>query len=286
MSKTKKSTTNYNPYTPSRRFMTKEDFSDITKSTPEKSLTFYIKERAGRDNTGRISVHHKGGGAKKKYRIISSLQEKLDMPATVASIEYDPYRTSRIMLVRFEDGAKMYLIAPEGIKVGQTIIAKEDAKITLGNRAKLKNIPTGTEIYDVETQPNSKGRMVRSAGASAMVLAQAEGEGKRAKYIQVKMPSGEVRLLHKENFASIGKVGNIAHGTVKIGKAGRSRWLGIRPTVRGKVKNPVDHPHGGGEGKNPIGLKYPKTPWGKPARGVRTRKNKRTNKFIIKRRKK
>jgi len=188
------------------------------------------------------------------------------------------------MLVQFEDSAKRYLIAPFGIEVGSVIIATEKTKPKLGNRIKMENIPTGTEVYDIEMEPKSKNRLVRSAGCSAILLASAEGEGKRGNYIQVRMPSGEVRLIHKDCYASIGKVSNINHSNVKIGKAGRSRWMGIRPTVRGKAQNPVDHPHGGGEGGNSIGLKYPKTPWGKPALGKITRRNKRTRRFIVKRR--
>jgi large subunit ribosomal protein L2 len=279
-----KSQLGYKPYTASRRFMTREDYSEITEKKPYKKLLSILKKHSGRDKTGKISVHHQGGRSKRMYRIISSLDEKLNVPATVKTIEYDPNRSARIMLVQYEDGAKRYLIAPFGIKVGAVIIAAEKIKPNIGNRIKLENIPTGTEIYDIQMEPGSHNRLARSAGCSAMILAQAEGVGKRGNYIQVRMPSGEIRLIHKECFASIGKVSNINHSNVKIGKAGRMRWMGIRPTVRGKAKNPVDHPHGGGEGGNSIGLKYPKTPWGKPAMGKITRKNKRTRRFIVKRR--
>lgn len=280
----KKTKAGYKPYTPSRRFMTRQDFSMITAKKPHKSLTKRLKKRSGRDNLGHISIGHTGGGSRKKYRIISSLQEKIDIKAKVLTIEYDPRRSARIMLIEYSDGKKAYLIAPTGIKVGAEIVASEKAPLKTGNRMKLKNVPSGTEIYDIETQPGIKGRLVRAAGGAAIVLAQAEGEGKRANYIQIKLPSGEIRLIHKECYASIGRVGNLAHSSVKLGKAGRSRWMGIRPKSRGKAKNPCDHPHGGGEGGSPIGLKYPKTATGKPALGKITRRRKTTNKFIIKRR--
>lgn len=275
----------YNAYTPSRRFMTRQDFSILTTKKPTKSLTKRLKMKSGRDNNGRISVRRRGGGSRKKYRIISSLQEQLGKKATVQSIEYDPLRSARIMLVKYEDGNSAYLIAPENIKKRSIIIAQEKAPLKSGNRMKLKHIPTGTEIYDIESRPGSRGRYVRSAGTAALVLAPAEGKGKRSNYIQIKLPSSEIRLIHKECYTSIGRVSNIAHSAVKLGKAGRSRWLRNRPKVRGKAKNPTDHPHGGGEGGSPIGLKHPKTPTGKPALGKITRKNKRTDKFIIKRRK-
>lgn len=282
----KKTNLSYRPYTASRRFMTRQDFSMITESKSHKSLTRKKKRSSGRDKTGQISIGHSGGGQKKKYRIISSLQDRLDHKAKVLSIQYDPNRSARIMLVEFEDKSVVYLLAPNEIKIGDEIVASEKNSVKIGNRMKLKNIPTGIEVYDVETQPGTRGRLARSAGSAVMVLAQADGEGKRANYIQIKMPSGEIRLIHKECFASIGRVSNISHSSVKLGKAGRSRWMGIRPKSRGKAKNPCDHPHGGGEGGNSIGLKYPKTPWGKPALGKITRNNKITDKFIIKRRNK
>lgn len=275
----------YKPYTPSRRFMTKADFSEITVSKPNKKLIKTKTRLTGRDKYGHISTAHRGGGNKRRYRIISSLQSEIGKIAEVKTIEYDPNRSARIMLVEFENKTKAYLLAPYNIKIGQQIVCKEDTKIQIGNRLKLKNIPTGTEIHDIEIEPGKKTNLVRSAGCSAILLAKAEGEGKRANYIQIKMPSGEIRLLHKECFASIGKVSNINNSNIKIGKAGRKRWLRRRPVVRGKAKNPVDHPHGGGEGGNSVGLVYPKTPWGKPAMGYKTRKNKRTEKYIIKRRK-
>lgn len=274
----------YKPYTPSRRFMTREDYTEITHKKPYKKLLQTLKKHAGRDKTGKISIQHRGGGSKRKYRIITTLDSKINTPAKVLTVEYDPNRSGRIMLVEFEDKTKSYILAPYGIKINDIVVGSDKAKINIGNRMKLKNIPTGTEIYDIQTNPSSKKSMVRSAGSSATLLAQADGEGKRANYIQIKLPSGEIRLIHKNCFACIGKVSNPNHSNVKLGKAGRSRWLGIRPTVRGKAKNPVDHPHGGGEGGNPIGLKYPKTPWGKHALGKITRKNKRTNKYIVKKR--
>ena len=265
--------------------MTRQDVSEITKKTPEKSLLVPLKKHSGRDKTGKISVHHRGGGHKRQYRLMSTLDQFINQTAQILAIEYDPNRTGRIALVQFDNKKKAYILAPANLKVGTSIIASEKTPVKTGNRMKLKNIPSGTQIYDIQTRPESKHGMVRSAGSSAMLLSAAEGEGKKANYIQVKLPSGEIRLLHKECFASVGQVGNITHGTVKIGKAGRSRWMGIRPTTRGKAKNPCDHPHGGGEGSNSIGLKYPKTPWGKPAMGKVTRKNKRTRKFIISRKK-
>lgn len=276
----------YRPITPSRRFMSREDYSEITKKSPQKSLTRITKKTAGRDDSGQISVRHIGGGSKRKYRLISSLQNLQGKEAKVKSIEYDPNRTARIAMVEYDKNKKAYLLAPTGLKVNDKIISQEKTPIKTGNRLKLKNISIGTEIYDIEIKPGSRGKLVRSAGSVAYLAAKAEGEGKRGNYVQVKLPSSEIRLIHKECYASIGKVSNISHSAITIGKAGRMRWMGIRPTVRGKAMNPNDHPHGGGEGHNPIGLKYPKTPWGKPALGYKTRKNKRSNKFIIQRRKK
>ena len=276
-------TIGYKPYTASRRFMTREDYSEITKKTPHKSLLAKLQKHGGRDNLGHISIRHQGGQSKRFYRIISRLDEFLDKPAKIVAIEYDPNRSGRIALLEFADKKKIYILAPAKLTVGDSILASEKTPVKIGNRMKLKNISTGAQIYDIQTNPGSKNGMVRSAGSLAMVLALAEGEGKRGNYMQVKLPSGEIRLIHKECFASIGQVSNILHSTVKIGKAGRSRWMGIRPTTRGKAQNPVDHPHGGGEGSNSVGLKYPKTPWGKPAMGKITRKNKRTNKFIVRR---
>ncbi len=278
------STSTYKPYTPSRRFMTRQDFSMITTKTPHKSLLKRFKKSSGRDNTGQISIGHKGGGCRKKYRIISSLQDRLNIKAKVKTIEYDPNRSARIMLVEYQDGQKAYILAPLNIKINDEIFASDKTPIKTGNRQKIKNIPSGTEVYDIETQPGIRGRLVRSAGSAAIVLTQTDGEGKRSNYIQIKLPSGEIRLIHKECYVSIGRVSNIAHSSIKLGKAGRSRWMGIRPKSRGKAKNPCDHPHGGGEGGCPIGLKYPKTATGKHALGKITRKRKTTTKFIIKRR--
>ena len=277
----------YKPTTPGRRKASVVKSQEITKKKPEKSLIMPLKKHAGRDARGRISIRHRGGGSKRKYRIISSLQDRLDKEAEVVAIEYDPNRSALIALIKFKDNnQKAYIICPQDLKIGQIIKASEKIDLSIGNRTKLKNISTGTEIYDIEIEPNKKGRFVRSAGSRATLLAQAQGSGRRGKYVQIKLPSGELRLIHGESFASIGKVSKPEHSLERIGKAGRNRWKGIRPTVRGKAQNPNDHPHGGGEGQNPIGLKHPKTPWGKPALGYRTRKNRRTNKFIVKRRKK
>lgn len=275
----------YKPYTPSRRYMQRADYSEITKNTPEKNLIKILKRSKGRDNLGRISIRHKGGGCKRHYRIISSLQENLKKPVKIVAIEYDPNRSARIALVEFENKKQAYILAPHGLKLNSKIYAQEKTPLISGNRLKLKNIPIGTQIHDIEIRPGSQGKLVKSAGSVATVATKAIGKGKRAAYVQVKLPSGEIRLLHKECFASIGQVSNINHSSVVLGKAGRSRWKGIRPVVRGSVMNPNDHPHGGGEGKSPIGLKHPKTPWGKPALGYKTRKNKKTAKFIIQRRK-
>lgn len=276
----------YKPYTPSRRFMSREDYSEITRNKPEKSLTKIHKKNSGRDNTGQISIRHRGGGSKRKMRIISSLQDRLNIPAKVLSVEYDPNRSARIMLVKYKDDKKAYILAPGDIKVGNEILASEKTPVQTGNRMKLKNMQIGTEIYDIEITPDSRGKLVRSAGSAATLAAQAEGVNKRGNYVQIKLPSGEIRLIHKECFASIGRVSNITHSSYTIGKAGRVRWMGRRPVVRGKAMNAHTHPHGGGEGGSSIGLKHPKTPWGKPALGYKTRRNKRTSKFILQRRKK
>lgn len=275
----------YKPYTPSRRFMSREDYTEITKKKPEKSLLTTLKKHSGRDMVGRISIRHRGGGSKRKFRIISSLQERVNQKAEVVAVEYDPNRSARIMLVKYLDGKKAYVIAPSNVKVGDSILASEKTQLKIGNRMKLKNIPVGTEIHNIEMYPESKGKLVRSAGSVAFLAAYAEGENKRGNYVQIKMPSGEIRLIHKECYASLGRVSNISHNTICIGKAGRIRWMGRRSVVRGKAQNPDDHPHGGGEGGSPIGMKHPKTPWGKPALGYKTRKNKRTDRFIIKQRK-
>ncbi|MEI6040344.1 MAG: 50S ribosomal protein L2 [Candidatus Berkelbacteria bacterium] len=270
----------YKPTTHSRRKMSVTDYSILTKKEPEKKLTVKLNRSAGRDNTGQISVRHKGGGNKRKYRIISSLSDKLGQKATVTALEYDPNRSSFIALVEYqEDKTKAYILAWENLKVGEVVEAADKAEITPGNRMRLENIPTGISIFDIEIHPGQGGKMVKGAGAQAVILSK-DGE-----YVQVKMPSGEIRKINKKCFASIGQTSNATHFMVRIGKAGRKRHMGVRPTVRGKAMNPNSHPHGGGEGQNSIGMKYPKTPWGKHALGVRTRKkNKYSNKLIVKRR--
>lgn len=270
----------YKPTTPARRGMTKIDTSILSKKRPEKSLTLPLKKKAGRGKSGRITVRHKGGGAKKLYRIVDFGQEKIDLSGKVLSLEYDPNRSAFIALVEYQDGEKRYILAPHGLKVGDEIICADVSEIKIGNRLKLKNIPVGSEVFNVELKPGQGGKLVRGAGTSAKVLAQEGG------FTHLEMPSGEIRKISQECFASIGTVSNPEHRFVKLGKAGRARHLGSRPTVRGKAMGPQDHPHGGGEGRAPIGLKHPKTPWGKPARGVKTRKRKWTDKYIIKRRKK
>ena len=252
----------------------------FTKKEPEKKLLLFFKKKAGRGSDGRITVRHKGGGVKRLYRIIDFGEEKLNIPAKVIAIEYDPNRTSFISLLEYEDGDKRYIICPQGFKVGDTVICAEKAEIKTGNRMKLGNIPVGTQVYNVEIEPGRGGKLIRGAGTSAAVLAQ---EGK---YTQLVLSSSEVRRIPRECFASVGQVSFPEHKFIEIGKAGRARHRGIRPTVRGTAMNPVDHPHGGGEGRSPIGLKHPKTPWGKPALGVKTRKKKWTDKLIIQRRSK
>lgn len=271
----------YKPTTPGRRGMTSVDYRLLTRKEPEKRLLRPLLRRAGRSKSGRITVWHKGGGQKRKYRLIDFKRDKFDIPAKVMAIEYDPNRTCFIVLLNYADGEKRYILAPEGLKVGDEIISGEKTLIKLGNRLQLKYIPVGTLVHDVELMPNKGGQIIRSAGTSAQVLANEAG------YTHLKLPSSELRMVRNDCLATIGQVSNPEHGAVIIGKAGRKRWLGVRPTVRGTAMSPVDHPHGGGEGKAPIGLrKGPKTPWGKPARGVKTRKKKKwSDKFIIKRRK-
>lgn len=252
----------------------------ITKKEPEKNLLLSLNRHAGRGTSGRITVRHKGGGAKRLYRIIDFGEEKINIPGKVIALEYDPNRTSIICLVEYEGSDKRYVLCPKDLKVGDSIICAEKAEIKTGNRLKLKNIPVGTQVYNIELEPDRGGKLIRGAGTTAAVLAQ---EGK---YTHLAMPSGEVRKINNECFASIGQVSFPEHKFIEIGKAGRSRHMGIRPTVRGVAMNPPDHPHGGGEGRSPIGMPYPKTPWGKHALGVKTRKNKWTNKLIIQRRSK
>ena len=269
----------YNPYTPSRRQMSGYDFKEITTSTPEKSLTVSLKKNAGRNAQGKITVRHHGGGSRRKYRIIDFKRNKDGIPATVKTIEYDPNRTANIALVCYADGEKRYILAPVGLKVGQTIMNGETAEVRVGNCMELKDMPVGTQIHNIEMYPGHGGQLVRAAGVSAQLMA------KEGKYAIIRMPSGELRMVPIICRASIGQVGNTEHNLVNIGKAGRKRHMGIRPTVRGSVMNPNDHPHGGGEGRAPVGRPGPCTPWGKPALGYKTRKkNKQSNKMIIRRR--
>jgi large subunit ribosomal protein L2 len=270
-------TRQYKPTSPGRRGMSVSTFEEITKTRPEKSLTVKLQKHAGRNNQGKITTRHHGGGAKRAYRIIDFKRNKLGVPAKVAAIEYDPNRTSRIALLHYLDGEKRYIIAPVGLHVGDMIQSGPDSDIRIGNALALKNIPTGTTIHNIELEPGRGGQMVRGAGGGAQLMAK-EGD-----YAQVRLPSGEQRRVHILCMATIGQVGNTDHENQSLGKAGRARHLGRRPTVRGSVMNPRDHPHGGGEGRAPIGGK-PQTPWGKPAMGFRTRRNKRTDPFIVRRR--
>ena len=269
----------YKPTTPSRRHATREDFSGLTKKRPEKSLIKMLKKRSGRNNQGKITVRHQGGGAKKFYRMVDFKQKKMDMPGTVIALEYDPNRTAFIVLIEYQDKTKAYRLAPQGLKIGAQVIISDKAEIKIGNRMKLKNISIGTEVFNIELLPMGGGKLVRSAGSSAKVM------GIAGKHVALKMPSKELRKIHKECFATIGALSRPEHRYQVLGKAGRKRHKGIRPTVRGSAMVPADHPHGGGEGKAGIGMKHPKTPWGKIAFGKKTRKRKNTNKFIIKRRK-
>ena len=269
----------YKPTSPARRQMTNVDYSCLSKDAPERSLLKTLKKNAGRNSYGRITVRHQGGGNKVKYRVIDFKRNKMDVPATVASIQYDPNRSAFIALLQYEDGEKAYIICPEGLKVGDTVVSSASADIKPGNALPLENIPVGTVIHCVELYPGKGAQLVRSAGNSAQLMAKENG------YAQVRLPSGEVRLVRLNCKAVIGVVSNGEHSNVSIGKAGRKRHMGIRPTVRGSVMNPCDHPHGGGEGKSPIGRSGPVTPWGKPALGLKTRSKKnKTDKFIVKRR--
>ncbi|MEX1052117.1 MAG: 50S ribosomal protein L2 [Patescibacteria group bacterium] len=267
------------PTTPAVRHMSYGDFAELTKKRPEKSLTFRLKKHGGRDNTGQISVRHIGGGAKRLYRIIDFKFLPFDGQATVTAVEYDPNRSSHIVLLEMPDKTKKYIIAPDGIKVGDSVTSGKTKKFTLGARLKLADIPVGNEIHNVELNPGQGGKIIRSAGSSGTITA------KEGKYAYVRMASSEIRKVLLECMASIGKVSNPTHNRVRIAKAGRKRHMGVRPTVRGKAMNPNSHPHGGGEGVNPIGMKHPKTPWGKPALGYRTRRNKRTQQYLVSRRK-
>ena len=269
----------FKPTSPARRFMTVSDFAEITKTTPERSLLDSLKKNAGRNSYGRITVRHRGGGNRRKYRIIDFKRNKDGMPATVIGIEYDPNRSANIALIQYEDGTKSYIIAPLGLTDGDVVVSGEGADIKPGNALFIRDIPVGTLIHNIEIYPGKGGQLVRSAGNSAQLMA------KEGVYAQVRLPSGEVRMIRMDCKATIGIVGNQQHENISIGKAGRKRHMGWRPTVRGVVMNPNDHPHGGGEGKSPIGRPAPVTPWGKPALGYKTRKKKnKTDKFIVKRR--
>lgn len=274
-------TRSFRPYTPSTRQLTVSDFSEITKSEPEKSLTVHKHRAKGRNRQGVITCRHRGGGHKKLYRIIDFKRDKRNIPAKVAAIEYDPNRNARIALLFYQDGEKRYILQPNGLKVGATVIAGPDAPIEDGNALPLKNIPLGTLVHNVELTPGKGGQIVRSAGAGAQVVAK-EGD-----YVTLKLPSTEVRMVRRECYATIGQVGNTDYRNLSAGKAGRTRWKGRRPQVRGSVMNPVDHPHGGGEGRAPIGRSGPVTPWGKPALGLKTRKRKKaSDQYIVRRRRK
>ena len=269
----------YKPYTPSRRHMTVSTFEEITKKTPEKSLVVHLKKNSGRNCQGKITVRHKGGGAKIKYRLVDFKRNRDGIPAKVVGIEYDPNRTANIALIVYADGVKSYIIAPVGLKVGDTVMSGAEAEVRTGNALPMRYIPVGANIHNIEMKPGKGAQLVRAAGNVAQLMA------KEGKYATVKLPSGEMRLLPVDCKATIGQVGNIDNELVTIGKAGRKRHMGIRPTVRGSVMNPNDHPHGGGEGKAPVGRPGPCTPWGKPALGLKTRKkNKQSNKMIVRRR--
>ena len=268
----------YNPTSPGRRFVTTLDFSELTKKAPERKLTEPLRRSGGRNNKGRITVWFRGGGHKRRYRVVDFRRDKKNVPAKVAAFEYDPNRSARLALLHYADGDKRYILAPEGLKLGQTVVAGDSADILPGNALPLKLIPAGTMIHNLELRLGKGAQLVRSAGAAAQLVAK-EGD-----YAQVKLPSGEVRHVHAECVATVGQVGNIEHKNVSLGKAGRKRWLGKKPHNRGVSMNPIDHPHGGGEGRT-SGGRHPVTPWGKPTKGAKTRKNKRTQQFIVKRRK-
>jgi large subunit ribosomal protein L2 len=270
----------YKPTSPGRRDMSGHSFEEVTKTQPERSLTRDLRKRGGRNNAGRITVRHRGGGHKRQYRIIDFKRDKIDIPARVSSIEYDPNRSARIALLVYADGEKRYIIAPLDLKVGDQVTNGEKAEIRVGNALPISNIPVGTMIHNIELEPGRGGQIARSAGTSAQLLA------KEGRYAQVRLPSGEVRLVSQVCMATIGQVGNTDHSNIKLGKAGRKRWRGWRPTVRGSAMDPASHPHGGGEGRSPIGMPGPKTPWGKPTLGYKTRQNKRTDKYIVRRRRK
>jgi large subunit ribosomal protein L2 len=268
----------YRPTSPGRRSMTGHTFEEVTKSRPEKSLVISLKKKAGRNSRGKITVRHRGGGAKRNLRIIDFKRDKIGVPGRVAAIEYDPNRSARIALIYYADGDKRYILAPLGLNVGDIVKSGEGAEVRPGNTLFLRQIPSGTLIHNIELQPGKGGQLVRSAGMSAQIIA-LEGE-----YVLIRLPSGEARRIRSNCVATIGQLGNVDHQGIKLGKAGRKRWLGWRPTVRGSAMTPRDHPHGGGEGRSPIGLPGPKTPWGKPALGYKTRKPKASDRLIVKRR--
>jgi large subunit ribosomal protein L2 len=268
----------YNPTSPGRRNMSGYTFDEITKGKPEKSLLIPKRSKAGRNASGKVTVRHRGGGEKRRLRIIDFKRDKLDIPGRVAAIEYDPNRTARIALIHYKDGEKRYIIAPVSLKVGDTIMAGNNAEIKPGNSMPMKNIPTGIEIHNIEVQKGRGGQLVRSAGGSAQLMVK-EGD-----YVLIRLPSGEIRRILSDCIATIGQIGNLEHQNISLGKAGRKRHMGWRPTVRGSAMSPRDHPHGGGEGRSPIGMPGPKTPWGKPALGYKTRKPKASDRMIIKRR--
>lgn len=268
----------YKPTSPGRRDMTGSTFEEITRSKPLRRLVRELRKRGGRNNLGRVTVRHRGGGHKRLYRLIDFRRDKLNVPARVEAIEYDPNRSARIALLLYADGERRYIIAPLGLRVGDTVVSGPNAEVRVGNAMPIRQIPVGTMVHNVELLPGKGGQLARAAGTSAQLLA------KEGTYAQLRLPSGEVRLVHENCMATIGQVGNAEHGNIKLGKAGRKRWLGWRPTVRGSAMDPNSHPHGGGEGRSPIGMPGPKTPWGKPAMGVKTRRNKRTDKFIVRRR--
>jgi len=267
----------YNPTSPGRRYMSSANFEELTKVAPEKSLLLPLKKKAGRNSRGVITVRHRGGGAKRKLRVIDFKRDKLGIPGKVASIEYDPNRSARIALIHYVDGEKRYILAPLGLNLGDIIKAAEDAEIKPGNALPLRSIPTGTLLHNVELEPGKGGQLVHSAGTSAQIMSKEE------KHVLLRLPSSELRKLHNKCWASIGQIGNVDHENINLGKAGRKRWLGLRPSVRGSAMTPRDHPHGGGEGRAPRGMP-PKTPWGKPALGHRTRRRKISDKMIIRRR--
>ena len=269
---------NYKPTTPGRRKMSALVNEEITTSTPEKSLTVTLKKNSGRNNQGKITVRHQGGGVKRKYRIIDFKRNKLNVPGSVATIEYDPNRTANIALINYADGEKRYIIAPKDLKVGMTVESGENVDITVGNALPIMNIPVGTMVHNIELRPGKGGELARSAGSSAQIL------GREDNYVMIRLSSGEQRKVLGKCYATVGEVGNADNELVKLGKAGRTRHMGIRPTVRGSVMNPNDHPHGGGEGRAPVGRKGPVTPWGKPALGYKTRTKKASDKLIVRRR--